>query len=72
MSKIAEIVYMRNCVLRLWFLKIFGLNTTKIVFNRNSVNIILNNMVVFSFVLISTESIGTIYGASFLYKMKPS
>lgn len=68
MSKIAETVYMRSWVFRLWFLNSFGLNTTEIVFNRNSVNIILNNMVIFSFDLISNESIGTIHGAIFYIK----
>ena len=68
MSKIAETVYMRSWVFRLWFLNSFGLNTTEIVFNRNSVNIILNNMVIFSFDLISNESIGTINGAIFYIK----
>lgn len=72
MSKIAEKVYSFNCVCKLCFLKIFGLNATKIVFNRNSVNITLNNIVVFSFDLISNESIGTIYGAIFIYKTKHS
>lgn len=67
MSKIAEIVYIRNWVFRFLFLKIFGLNTTTIVFNRNSVNITLSNIVVFPFDLIANESIGTIHGAIFLY-----
>ena len=68
MSKIAENVYSFNWICKLCFLKIFGLNTTTIVFNRNSVNITLNNIVVFSFDLISNESIGTIHGASFYIK----
>lgn len=68
MSKIAEKVYSFNWVCKLCFLKIFGLNMTKIEFNRNSVNIMLNNMVIFPFDLISNESIGTIYGAIFYIK----
>ena len=70
MSKIAEIVYSFSCVCKLCFLKNFGLKTTKIVFNRNSANIIFNNMVQVSFDLISKESIGTIYGAIFYIKQK--
>ena len=72
MSKIAENVYSFNLVCKLCFLKIFGLNMTIIEFNRNNVNITLNNIVVFSFDLISNESIGTIYGAIFYIKQKPS
>lgn len=72
MSKIAETVYSFSCACKLCFLNNFGLKTTKIVFNRNSVNIMFNNMVQFSFDLISKESIGTIYGAIFIYKTKPS
>lgn len=62
-SKIVKSVYSFNWVCKLCFLKIFGLNTTKIVFTRNNVNMILSSIVVFSFGLISNESIGTIYGA---------
>ena len=72
MSKIAETVYSFNWVCKLCFLNNFELNTTNIVFNRNSANIIFSNMVQFSFDLISKESIGTIYGAIFIYKTKPS
>ena len=68
MSKIAEIVYNFSCDCKLCFLNNFGLNTTKIVFNRNSANIIFNNMVQSYFDLISKESIGTIYGAIFYIK----
>ena len=52
MSKIAETVYSLSCACKLFFLNNFGLKTTKIVFNRNSANIIFNNMVQFSFALI--------------------
>lgn len=72
MSKMAENVYNFNWVCKLCFFKIFGLNMTTIVFNRNGVNTTLNNIVVFSFDLISNESIGTIYGAIFYIKQKPS
>lgn len=65
MSKIAEKVYSFNWVCKLRFLKIFGLNMTIIVFNRNSVSMILSNIASFSFDLISNESIGTIHGAIF-------
>ena len=72
MSKIAENVYSFNWVCKLCFLKIFGLNMTKIVFTRNNVNMILSNIASFSFDLISNKSIGTIYGAIFIYKTKHS
>ena len=68
MSKIAESVYSFNWVCKFCFLNIFGLNTTKIVFSKNNVNIILNNIIYISFDFISTESIGTIYGAIFYIK----
>ena len=45
---------------------------TTIVFTRNNVNMILSNILEFSFDLISTESIGTIHGAIFIYKTKHS
>lgn len=70
MSKIAETVYSFSCACKLCFLNNFGLNTTSIVFNRNSANSIFINMVRFSFDLISKESIGTIYGAIFYIKEK--
>lgn len=66
----AENVYNFNWVCKLCFFKIFGLNMTTIVFTRNNVNMILSNILEFSFDLISKESIGTIYGAIFLYKTK--
>lgn len=72
MSKIAETVYSFNWVCKLCFLNNFGPKTTNIVFTRNSANSIFSNMVQFSFDLISKESIGTIYGAIFIYKTKPS
>lgn len=68
MSKIAETLYSFNWVCKLCFLNNFGLNTTNIVFNRNSANSIFSNMVQFSFDLISKESIDTIYGAIFYIK----
>ena len=68
MSKIAETVYSFNWVCKLCFLNNFGLKITKIVFTRNSANMIFNNMVRVSFDLISKESIGTIYGAIFYIK----
>ena len=70
MSKIAENVYSFNWVCKLCFLNNFGPKITNIVFNRNSANSIFNNMVLFSFDLISKESIGTIYGAIFYIKQK--
>lgn len=63
MSKIAESVYSFNCVCKFCFLNNFGLKTTRIVFTRNNVNMMLSSIAVFSFGLISNESIGTIYGA---------
>jgi len=72
MSKIAEKVYSFNWVCKLCFLKIFDLNMTKIVFTRNNVNMILSSITTVSFDLISKELIGTIYGAIFIYKTKPS
>lgn len=68
MSKIAESVYSLNCVFKFFLWNNFGQITTIIVFTRNNVNMILSNIVSFSFDLISMESIGIIYGAIFYIK----